>query len=239
MILLALDTCDALGSLAILKDDDVLYAAAHDIPLDYSSWLLPAADVALAAAGLKMPQIEVFAVAAGPGSFTGIRVGLTTVKAWAEVYGARIAAVSRLEAIAQHAAGQSEFVAAFVDAQRSQVFGAEFRRDREDHLRLVGEELVIAPEGFLAHVEEQTGSAAVSWVSMDPEKMTVLPSWRRRAQKGEAVQLCEQVLAPTVGRIGRRRILRGDVKDPLTLDAEYVRRSDAEIFWKGGAKRGA
>lgn len=238
MLLLALDTCDARGSLAILKDDDVLYAAAHDVPLDYSSWLLPAADAALAAAGLKMPEIEVFAVAAGPGSFTGIRVGLTTVKAWAEVYGARIAAVSRLEVIAQHAAGRPEFVAAFVDAQRAQVFGAVFRRCGED-LALAGEELVIAPDGFLAYVEEQTGAAAVSWVSMDPEKITALPSWHRRAQKGETVQLCEEVLAPAVGRLGRRRILLGDVKDPLTLDAEYVRRSDAEIFWKGGAKRGA
>ena len=238
MILLALDTCDARGSLALLRDDDVIYVAAHDAPLDYSSWLLPAAESAVAATHLKMPEIEVFAVAAGPGSFTGIRVGLTTVKAWNEVYGGRIAAVSRLEAIAELAAAQTDYIAAFVDAQREQVFGGLYRREAEN-LTLVEEELVVAPEGFLAFVEEHAATGSVSWISMDPQKITALPSWSRCAQKGARVQRCESVLAPILGQIGRKRALHGQTTNALSLDAEYVRRSDAEIFWKGRAARGA
>lgn len=238
MVLLALDTCDSRGSLAILRDDDVLHVVPHDSGVDYSSWLLPAADSALARTSLKMSDLDLLAVACGPGSFTGIRVGLTSVKAWSEVYGMRIAAVSRLEAVAEQAAGETEYVAAFVDAQRGQVFGALYRR-LPTQLQLVEEELVIAPEGFLEFVEQRAKGGAVSWISMDPEKITQLREWAPQAKRGEQVQLCETVLAPVLGRIGRRRALRGQCKDALSLDADYVRRSDAEIFWKGGAKRGA
>ena len=238
MLLLALDTCDSRGSLAILRDDDVLHVVPHDSGVDYSSWLLPAVDSARARTSLKMSDLDLLAVACGPGSFTGIRVGLTSVKAWSEVYGMRIAAVSRLEAMAEQAAGETRYVAAFVDAQRGQVFGALYRR-LPTELQLVEEELVIAPEGFLEFVVQRAEGGALTWISMDPEKITQLREWQPQAKSGEQVQLCETVLAPVIGRIGRRRALRGQFKDGLSLDADYVRRSDAEIFWKGGAKRGA
>ena len=238
MLLLALDTCDSRGSLAILRDDDVLHVAPHDPALDYSSWLLPATDAALTATGLQMRDLELFAVAAGPGSFTGIRVGLTTVKAWSEVYGTKIAAISRLEALAAQANRPSGHVAAFVDAHRQQVFGALYLREN-DGLRVVDEEMVIAPEGFVEFVEQRAGASRVHWISLDPQKITTLSMWTRRATRGEEIQLGDSVLAPVIGRIGRRRAAEGRLQDALTLDAEYVRRSDAEIFWKGGAKRGA
>lgn len=238
MILLALDTCDARGSLAILRDDELLHAVAHESGLDYSSWILPAAEAALAATGVNMRSIDTFAVASGPGSFTGLRVGLTTVKAWSEVYGTPIAAVPRLEAIASQATGDPDYLAAFFDAQREQVFGAWYRR-QSDGLKLVEEELVIPPDEFLNFVEQHAGGSPVSWISLDPEKITSLNGWTRRANCGDHVQLSECLLAPIIGRIGHRHALDGRLKDALALDAEYVRRSDAEIFWKGGVKRGA
>ena len=238
MMLLALDTCDSRGSLAILRDDEVLQVVAHDAALDYSSWILPACESALAAAGSSMPNMGTFAVGSGPGSFTGLRVGLTTVKAWSVVYGTPIAPVSRLEAIATQAAGLTEYVAAFFDAQRGQVFGALYRR-HDTILKLIDEELVIAPEDFLRFVEQRAGQSPISWISLDPEKITSVSGWSRHSSRGEQVQLSEHLLAPMIGRIGRQMAVDGRLKDALGLDAQYIRRSDAEIFWKGGAKRGA
>ena len=123
MLILALDTCDLHGSVALLRDNSVLQTESHDTPEDYSSWLLPAVGRVLEAASSKLDQVDVFAAAAGPGSFTGVRVGLTTVKAWAEVYGRGIAAVSRLEALAEESSGKAPYVAPFFDARRNQVFG--------------------------------------------------------------------------------------------------------------------
>src|SRR5882724_6500147 len=112
-----MDTCDSRGSVAVLRDDAVLHVVTHDSSEDYSSWLLPAVGRALEASRVEMDGIDGYAVAAGPGSFTGVRVGLTMVKAWGEVYGKRIAAVSRLEAMAMQGALGRSYVAAFVDAQ--------------------------------------------------------------------------------------------------------------------------
>ena len=100
MNLLALDTCDARGSVSVLRDAEVLQTVEHDTADDYSIWLLPAIDRALHASGLVFADVDVYVAASGPGSFTGVRVGLTTVKAWAEVTGKPIVGVSRLEALA-------------------------------------------------------------------------------------------------------------------------------------------
>jgi len=236
MLVLALDTCDARGSLAILRDEEPLQVLAHDAGEDYSSWVLPAVHRALQASSLKIQDVELYSVATGPGSFTGLRVGLTSVKAWSEVYRARIAGVSRLEAIASQAAGQEPFVASFFDAQREQVFGGLFRRDG-DALRAVGQELVGAPEVFLNSVSEAAGSAKVAWVSLDPEKISSCAAWQERASRGESIQSSIMLLAPLLAKLGLQRAREGRLLDALSLDAQYVRRSDAEIFWKGHAAR--
>jgi len=236
VILLALDTSDARGSVALLRDEQILQTITHDTAEDYSSWVLPAVERLLAANRLKMQDVEVYAVSAGPGSFTGLRIGLTSVKAWSEVYGGRIAAVSRLEAIASQAQAKSEFIAAFFDAQREQIFGGLFRREGSN-LQRVEDEMVIAPDGFLQWVTERATGVTVAWVSMDPEKLTRLAPWRAHADRGEAIQLSSHVLAPAIGRIGLQRAKEGHLIDALTLDAQYVRRSDAELFWKGHAAK--
>lgn len=236
MILLALDTCDSRGSLALLRDDKVLKTLVHEGSSDYSSWLLPAADEVLLAIGLDMKDVDIFAAAAGPGSFTGVRIGLTTVKAWSEAYGKPIANVSRLEALASLSAAEDGYIASFFDAQREQVFGGLYQRSH-GKLSLVEQEMVIAPDGFLQWVEKITAGASVSWVSLDPAKVTSLSSWSTHSANCETVFQSSPLLAIAVGLLGRQRALSGDLTDALRLDAEYLRRSDAEIFWKGGAKR--
>jgi tRNA threonylcarbamoyladenosine biosynthesis protein TsaB len=184
-----------------------------------------------------MGDVEGYAAAAGPGSFTGVRVGLTTVKAWAEVYGRRIAAVSRLEAVAIEASTKSAFVASFVNAQRGQVFGAVYRRNGAGLVR-VGDEMVIGPGKFIETAVEAASGANIGWVSTDAACVTSEEAWKAREARGEKVQSVSSVLAPMIGRIGLRELAAGRSTDALALDANYVRRSDAEIFWKGGAARG-
>ena len=220
----------------MLRDGSVLQIVVHDSAEDYSSWLLPAAGRALKASGVELGSVDGYAVAAGPGSFTGVRVGLTTVKAWGEVYGKRIAAVSRLEAIAMQGALGSSHVAAFVDAQRGQVFGVVFQRKGEG-LERVGEEMAIPPREFIdtAMIWRRVYT---SWVSIDPVLLASEENWKAREARGEQVERLSSVLAPAIGRIGMRELTAGRFKDALSLDANYVRRSDAEIFWKGAAHGG-
>lgn len=235
MFLLALDTCDSRGSVALLRDDQALHTVPHDTAQDYSSWLLPAVQRALQTAGVALSDVHAYAVAAGPGSFTGVRVGLTTTKAWSEVYGRGIAAVSRLEALAAQATGAEPYVAAFADARRGQVFGAMYRRGGA--LARVGEEMLIAPEKFIAWVAESVGADPIQWISAEPTQLTETEPWAARRSKGESVQAASSLLAPVIGRLGYRLAIENRLTDAVALDANYLRRSDAEASWTDSPRR--
>ena len=237
VLILALDTCDARGGVALLRDAALLQSEAHTVAEDYSSWLLPAITRVLTSASLTLGEIDLYAAAAGPGSFTGVRVGLTTVKAWSEVYARPIAAVSRLEALATVSAGSAPYVAAFFDARRDQVFGALYRR-RAQPLERIDEEMVIAPGKFLEWCAAQAGSEAIDWVSPDTSCLSRLPQWPARLALNETIQETSELLATRIGQIGYRLATQNRLTDALTLDANYVRRSDAELFAKGPTRHG-
>jgi tRNA threonylcarbamoyladenosine biosynthesis protein TsaB len=231
MITLAIDTSEARGSVALSKDGAALAVMTHEDATDYSVWLLPAVDGALSQAATKMEWIDLLAVSTGPGSFTGLRVGLTTVKAWAEVYGTRIVGISRLEAMARSREADSGFVTACYDAHRGQLFAGLYRRSSSS-LQRVGDELVIAPEDLIRLIDEQAGKEPVTWISLDRDLIVNLEAMKRRIAAGDKIVPVSPELAPIIGRLAEENAAKGQFSDPLALDANYVRRSDAEIFWK-------
>lgn len=232
MLILAIDTCEARGSISLFAAARTIAQRAHEGEQDYSSWLLPAVDAVLADAQTCMSQLDAIAVATGPGSFTGLRVGLTTVKAWAEVYAKPIIGVSRLEALSQSSDANSAFVAAFYNAYRGQLFAALYRA-ADGRATRVGDELVISPPEFLEFVDRSAGRQPVSWVSLDPQMITELEAWKPRERIGDTMHLVTPVLSPAIAELASERAADGKFSDPLQLDANYVRRSDAELFWKG------
>jgi tRNA threonylcarbamoyladenosine biosynthesis protein TsaB len=240
MLILAVDTSTRTGSAALLRDAEVLSEISGHEETPYSTRLFR--DVALLQerANLRLDQIDVFAVAAGPGSFTGLRVGLTAVKAWAEVHGKPIAAISGLEAIAAGSLtgdppsdSNSQFIAPFQDARRGQVFGAIYRKISGAALGLAldSEESILTLEEFLELVKAKSPEL-VEIVSPTPD---VLSATRiGDALPGARVVQVSAALAPAIGRLGFERAKRGDLVDSIWLDANYVRRSDAESSWKDG-----
>ncbi|HET9803169.1 MAG TPA: tRNA (adenosine(37)-N6)-threonylcarbamoyltransferase complex dimerization subunit type 1 TsaB [Candidatus Acidoferrum sp.] len=233
MFLLALDTCDARGSIALLQDQRVLGEAAHPAAEDFSSWLLPAVDALLATHSISHADLAGYAVTSGPGSFTGVRVGLTTAKAWAEVYGKPIFPISRLAILAERASDNAKFAATWIDAQRKQVFAALYHR-QPDGWALLGDESVIDPASFLQSVSQTAGNSGIVWVSLDPEVLTSIPMRNVQNSVAASVVRVDPPLAASVGLYALKHLaLRGT--DALSLDANYVRRSDAEIFGKKAA----
>ena len=128
-------------------------------------------------------------------------------------------------------------MAAFANAQRGQVFGALYERDAAQWARL-GDELVMAPETFVAEAAEMAEGGSIAWVSTDAECVTSSDAWKAREALEERVECVSSVRAPMIGRIGLAELARGRFTDALALDANYVRRPDAEIFWKGRAAHG-
>src|SRR6266404_4909544 len=228
MRFIVVDTADARGSVAVFENDKSIRVESHSTDEDYSSWLLPAVHRVLVASGLTLSQLDGYAVCAGPGSFTGLRVGLTTVKAWAEIYGKPIAAVSRLQALAVNDSRTDQpLVASYIDARREQAFAA-LHAVVGDGLEPIGEASVISLSDFVAKVKEEAKGKSVRWVTPDPKMLESLPEWPSVAASGHTVELAQPPFASRLGFLAYRKFRSGDTTDALSLDANYVRRSDAE-----------
>jgi tRNA threonylcarbamoyladenosine biosynthesis protein TsaB len=233
MHFIVLDTADARGSVAVFRDQHALAIESHMQEEDYSSWVLPAVQRVLASSSLTLSQLDGYAVCAGPGSFTGLRIGLTTVKAWAEIYRRPIAAVSRLEALTVHeSASRDNYLAALIDARRDQVFAALYKRSNGS-FALSGEESVTSLPDFVARVARETAGQPALWRTPDVQVVESLPQWQALGALGHTIEKVGAPFATYLGQIAFCRFEDGKTTDALSLDANYVRRSDAEIFWKG------
>jgi tRNA threonylcarbamoyladenosine biosynthesis protein TsaB len=238
MLILAIDTSTRNGSVALLRDDAILAEISSHEETIYSSRLFRDLEILKEKAKFSLNQIDLFAVTSGPGSFTGLRIGLTAVKAWSEIYGKPIAAISGLEAIAAQSKPltgsltvENEIVAPFFDARRGQLYGSIYLRRPGSRIALepLGDESIVLPEEFAELVRASLHLGRATIVSPVPE---LLPTKLiEDLLPGVGIEAVSAVLAPAVGRLGFERSKRGELVDALGLDANYVRRSDAESAW--------
>lgn len=229
MRLLAVDTSSRDASVAVFVDDRVAALVAPRDNEQHSVALFRNIERALEQAGVDLHELDAYGVTTGPGAFTALRVGLSVIKALAEVSGKPVAAVSALEAVCESAQA-SGLLVPMVDAYRGQVFGGLYEKSNGDVARR-GRERVLSPEEFLASlVEESVRAADCTLVGPHLErwaaKLAESPFSRSRRET------TSPVLAEAVGRCAWRRLARGEGVDALHLEANYVRRSDAELLWK-------
>lgn len=233
MLSLAIDTSTLAGSVAILDEERVLGTVGMAVEETHGSRLFRHVRFLLAEMRLELGQFDLYSVAAGPGSFTGLRVGLAAVMGWAEGFGKPVAAVSGLEAVAARCTTPGMLLAPVLDARRGQVYGAVYERQGAALTRQ-GEEVVLAPGEFLAWLAARVGSEAPVLVTPSPEVFARDPATAGRpAWDSWPVERVSPLLAETIGRLGYQRARRGELFNSLTLDANYVRRPDAELNWKG------
>ena len=218
MRVLGIDTSGRRGGVAVVEADQVLASRQIVAPKGFGDAIYPLIDEALAEAGLRLDQIDLFAAAAGPGSFTGVRVGLTAAKALAEALGKPVVGVSNLQALA--AATDLRPCAAALDARRGEVYGAVYG---DDLAPLVGE--TVLPWTDLL---EQSARWTPLWVATDaaifePDGAAPLPP--------EAPRFVVDDVAAAIARLAPQ-LLQG-AGEPELVEANYVRRPDAERNWRG------
>jgi tRNA threonylcarbamoyladenosine biosynthesis protein TsaB len=230
VLLLSLDTSSPSGSLAILRDDLLLGLVATTSDEAYSSRLFRHLDFLLGDLALALKDFDLFAVASGPGSFTGLRVGLAAAKAWSEVHGKPVVGVSALEALSEQSRSRSSFIVTAMDARRGQVYFA-FHRRKGGAFLLDGEERSAAPAEFLELLHPRAQAGEIEVVTPQPDLLAGILRGTDLATL--AVETVSNYLAPAIGRLALARAARGQVSDSLSLEANYVRRCEAEVNWKG------
>jgi len=238
MLLLAIDTSGKNGSLALVRADnptqakiglewgtqeptqpgfDVLELVGLEGRM-YSAQLIPELQNALARQNLKKSDLDAYAVASGPGSFTGLRVGLSTVKALSEVLHKPIAAVSVLEAAARMTCVNGHVTVA-IDAGRKQVFVGDYEIGEDFRVEQALESLVGYEEFFKALNESRAKvfspdqSVRDAAIAMDV-----------------AIGSIASPQADMFARIGYQKIIAGETTPAEILEANYIRASDAELF---------
>ena len=233
MLILALDTSSPAGSIAVLRDEKVIGVVSTWAEEIFSSRMFRQLEFLLGELSFSLDRVDLFAVAAGPGSFTGLRVGLTATKGWAEVYAKPIAAVSALEAVAIQSRSKAPIIIPVTDARRGQVYFGIYRRTENpagNELALEGDECAATPAEFLETLRARSGNLGYSIVSPMPEVISEAVS--RIETAPPLVEGVSSALAPVIGHLGFRDARRGKLFDAVSLDANYVRRSDAEAKWK-------
>lgn len=229
MLILAIDTSGREGSIALARGDATRFELIESQPVaggTFSAQLIPAIANLLARHGIPKEQIDGLAAASGPGSFTGLRVGLAAVKGLGETLRKPIAAVSVLEACAemQRASAKEAKILAVLDASRGDVFLGKFTFDAaEKRLRCL-EESLMSMEEFAQYVRE---NAAQSVCSPDESVIDFLSS------QGMAITRIQRPGSAEIARLGEQKIAAGEIVAPEALDANYIRRAE---FTKAGAR---
>jgi tRNA threonylcarbamoyladenosine biosynthesis protein TsaB len=218
--ILALDTTSEFGSLAIRSDGQTVAELALHSPEGFAHLIFPAVERLLNKSALSLQQIDCFAAASGPGSFTGVRIGLSAVKGLAEAMGKSAVGVSNLRVMASF--GNLAHRAVVLDARRGEVFAAVY----DSNLELVIPEAVLKLSAWLEALSLPLYEFI--WMAGAPFRSALQGMRFARMPFVEV----PRNLAAAVAHCAEIDGQSGKWLDPAALDANYVRRSDAELFWK-------
>ena len=210
--ILAIDTTREDASIALARGDRLLEEIAIASPSGFAHMIHNSIDAILSRHGLSIAAINCFAAASGPGSFTGVRVGLACIKGLADALAKPVVGVSSLQALASF--GHTALRAAVLDARRGQVYGAVY----DAAGLLIGDETVAGLAGWLESLP-----AGIEFVRLEGQDLVLPPE--------VAVTTAPRAQAAAIARIALARWEAGTASDAAALDANYVRRSDAELFW--------
>jgi tRNA threonylcarbamoyladenosine biosynthesis protein TsaB len=221
MLTLAFDTSSRTAAVAVLRDDTILYDFIINTGLNHSEVLMPEIDYACRRVGIKISDINLFACTLGPGSFTGLRIGVSTLKGLMLATGTPAAGVSSLAAVVLNVGTTSKLICSMIDAGRGQVYVAYFRYNDKNILQQISEEKAVNPQEIINNTDKNTlfvGDGAIKYAD-------IIKSIK--SEVSIASDLQHYIRASAVGILGRKKFAEKDLLDASTLVPVYLRSADA------------
>ena len=223
MLVLGVETSTMQGGVALVGDDRLVSEYLLNVEATHSERLLPAIDRMLCEAGVGLDAVSGIAVSIGPGSFTGLRIGLSTVKGLAYATGLPVVGVPTLEAMAWTVPFAAEQVCPVLDARKHEVYAALFRYERGVLVRLMAD-AALAPEALCSKIRMPTlflGDGLPVYEELFRrllgDRMLIPPLPSRGARPA------------WVAELGRHRLVRGERDSADSLVPRYLRPSEAEL----------
>ena len=221
---LAFDTSSKTVAVALLQDDVILYDAIINVGLNHSEVLLPAIDQACLQARIKITEIDLFACTIGPGSFTGLRIGVSTLKGLMLATGKPAVGISSLAALALNVSKSSKIICSVMDAGRGQVYIAYYRYNENGLLDQIGTDKAVDPREIIHNPEQEiifVGDGAIKYAD-------ILSSTKTK-EINIASALQQYIRASSVGILGREKYDRNELLDAKTFVPIYLRSADAHL----------
>ncbi|SPF34706.1 Peptidase M22, glycoprotease [Syntrophobacter sp. SbD1] len=236
MKILAADTSTPSGSLALFDGENLTAEWTLRSGKTHNRRLLKSLDSILRKAGWDLKSIDAFAVASGPGSFTGLRIGMTTMKVLAWTTGKLYGSICSLDALAFPFCLSASPICAMIDARKSEVYCALYRPDGKGGLNLDIQHSAMSPsllaEKILSRFSEPVIFCGDGWTAY----RSLL-----RAKLGDLVlepPSCFHIIrAASVGELARRRFVKEESDDPRSSAPMYLRASEAEILYPDMAEK--
>ncbi|HYA15245.1 MAG TPA: tRNA (adenosine(37)-N6)-threonylcarbamoyltransferase complex dimerization subunit type 1 TsaB, partial [Syntrophales bacterium] len=224
MLILAIDTSTSTASISLLKNDEIVSEVFINLGVNHSIILLPALYDLCRLSCIEPSSIDLFACTIGPGSFTGLRVGASTIKGLALATGKPVVGVSTLDALAFNLVGLHMLICPILDAKKNQVYTALYRTGYNNILVKAGNERVTDIEEFLRSIDEETifvGNGALKYADLISDILS--------GRSYFASTCNHHVRAAAVGLLGRKKYSEGDILDLVTFAPIYLRLSEAEM----------
>lgn len=217
MNILAMDTSTLTATVAVLTDEKLLGEFSVSNKLTHSQTIMPMTDTLLKTASLSLKDIDVFAVSIGPGSFTGLRIGMATVKTFAQALDRPIVGVSSLDAVAYSFTSTDKIICPIFDARRSEVYNALYK----DGI-LITEPRALHIDELLNELKDEKVIFAGDGVLIHKDKIIENPNW--------IIAPSNLILpkASSVAFAAQKRAKNGDFDDLYKLNPVYLRKSQAE-----------
>ncbi|MDI6777494.1 MAG: tRNA (adenosine(37)-N6)-threonylcarbamoyltransferase complex dimerization subunit type 1 TsaB [Syntrophales bacterium] len=220
MLTLAIDTSTKTASIALLDDDMVLAEVLISLNLHHCATLLPAMENLTRMAGITPGKVDLLVCTIGPGLFTGLRIGVSTVKGLALTTGRPVVGVSTLDALALNLVYLSMTICPMLDAGKKHVYTAIYKMGRKDIPEKIGEEMIANVGKFLENLDKDediifVGDGAVKHRELIKE---ILPE-----RSFLAFAHHQFIRAAAVGMLGRRKFNDGDILDSVTFTPRYLR----------------
>lgn len=221
MYFLAIDTATNSGGVAVSRNSEVIGKLMVKTPLQYSDRIIYYIDFLLEQLSIGIEDVGCYVVAHGPGSFTGLRIGLATTKALCQGRECPGVGVSTLEALAYRFRGAAERVAPMIDARRQQVYGGVYEC-RDGQVKGVQPVTVLPPAAWLKQLPEEPCLFVGDGAQMYHQTILALRPKDRFLRTDNCIlnELCE---------LGYWSYVRGETVRAESIQAHYVRPSDAEM----------
>jgi tRNA threonylcarbamoyladenosine biosynthesis protein TsaB len=226
MLILGIDTSTTTGGVALVSEERLIANYQLDVTVTHSARLFPAIDAMLRDAQLTLNNLNGIAVAIGPGSFTGLRIGVAAAKSLAFLNKIPLIGISTLEALAYPLSPTNLLICPILDALRGEVYAAGFQADHGRLERIFEDRIISIPEllallqppclftgnGITKHQQEIQNKFGKEAVFAPLNLRVVLPS--------------------SIAGLGLQQLAAGILDDPLKLEPRYLRRPEAEVIWE-------